>query len=143
VRGSGQALPCADHTFDAVVCTFPTDFITQAAAMRELARVLADDGVLVVVPSAAFTGGGLLRRALDWAYRATGQGSVSEIVAAQRAELEMHLRAWFTPYFEARLHLEPAPRSQVLVLVARKAVRLTGTGEGGQVAPSRPREPVL
>ncbi|MFQ3568740.1 MAG: methyltransferase domain-containing protein, partial [Aggregatilineales bacterium] len=72
-RGRAQALPFADGVFRSVVSTFPTDFIIASQTLYEVGRVLADDGVLVIVPSALFTGGGAAVRLLDGLYRITGQ----------------------------------------------------------------------
>jgi ubiquinone/menaquinone biosynthesis C-methylase UbiE len=73
VRGYGQQLPFADESFDAVVSTFPTPFIVEPATLREVCRVLKPGRRFVIVPSGILTGGGLLRDALETAYRVTGQ----------------------------------------------------------------------
>ena len=52
-RASVQALPFADASFDSVVSTFPTDYIADVAALREINRVLRPGGRLIVVLSAA------------------------------------------------------------------------------------------
>jgi SAM-dependent methyltransferase len=46
-------LPFADASFDAVVSTFPTEYIYEPAAAREIARVLRPGGRLIVVLGAA------------------------------------------------------------------------------------------
>lgn len=51
-QASVQALPFADAAFDNVVSTFPTDYIADPQALRELRRVLRPDGRLIVVLSA-------------------------------------------------------------------------------------------
>ena len=48
-QASVQALPFADAAFDNVVSTFPTDYIADPQALRELRRVLRPDGRLIVV----------------------------------------------------------------------------------------------
>jgi SAM-dependent methyltransferase len=48
-----QRLPLADATFDDVVSTFPTDYIVDPAALREVARVLRPGGRFVVVLGAS------------------------------------------------------------------------------------------
>ncbi len=73
VRGRGQALPFPAGSFPAVVSTFPTEFIIDPFTVREVYRVLAPDGRFVIVINGLLTGGGILRRVLEWAYRVTGQ----------------------------------------------------------------------
>ncbi len=73
VRCKAQALPFSDGTFQAVVSTFPTEFIVDPLTVSEVSRVLAPGGRLVIVANGVLTGGGWLRRALEWAYRITGQ----------------------------------------------------------------------
>ena len=48
-QASVQARPFADAAFDNVVSTFPTDYIADPQALRELRRVLRPDGRLIVV----------------------------------------------------------------------------------------------
>lgn len=48
-----QRLPFAGASFDAVVSTFPTEYIADPAALEEIARVLRPGGRLIVVLGAA------------------------------------------------------------------------------------------
>ena len=48
-QGDVRALPFDDASFDAVVSTFPTDYIADPRSLREIARVLRPGGRLVVV----------------------------------------------------------------------------------------------
>lgn len=50
-QASVQALPFAAASFDNVVSTFPTDYIVDPEALREMRRVLRPDGRLIVVLS--------------------------------------------------------------------------------------------
>ncbi len=52
-QASVQALPFAEASFDTVVSTFPTDYIADPAALREIARVLRPGGRLVIVLGAS------------------------------------------------------------------------------------------
>jgi len=52
-QASVQALPFAEASFDTVVSTFPTDYIADQAALREIARVLRPGGRLVIVLGAS------------------------------------------------------------------------------------------
>lgn len=55
--GSVQALPFGDATFDNVVSTFPTTYITEPIALREMRRVLRPGGRLIVVLAASLLPG--------------------------------------------------------------------------------------
>lgn len=48
-QGDVQHLPFLGESFDTVVSTFPTEYIHEPAALREVARVLCPGGRLVVV----------------------------------------------------------------------------------------------
>ncbi len=48
-QGSVQRLPYADASFDSVVSTFPTEYIADPAALREMARVLRPGGRVIIV----------------------------------------------------------------------------------------------
>ncbi len=49
VQGMAQAQPFADATFDRIVSTFPAAFIVDEQTLAESARLLAEDGQLIVV----------------------------------------------------------------------------------------------
>jgi len=53
VQASVQRLPFADAAFDSVVSTFPTEYIYDPAALREIARVLRPQGRLIIVLGAS------------------------------------------------------------------------------------------
>ncbi|HEX6121648.1 MAG TPA: class I SAM-dependent methyltransferase, partial [Ktedonobacterales bacterium] len=64
-QASVQALPFASASFDNAVSTFPTDYIADQEALREIRRVLRPDGRLIVVVSAMFLPGRALLAPLD------------------------------------------------------------------------------
>jgi ubiquinone/menaquinone biosynthesis C-methylase UbiE len=72
-RGRAQALPFADSVFDAVVSTFPAEFILRPMTLHEVARVLRSGGRAVVVAEARLEGRGPLSRFIEWLYVITGQ----------------------------------------------------------------------
>jgi ubiquinone/menaquinone biosynthesis C-methylase UbiE len=113
-RCRAQQLPFADGAFDGVVCTFPTDFIYQPDTLAEVNRVLKRAGPLVIIPTAAIVGGGMVGRFMEWLYRITGQ----------RGDPRTDFRALLLPMFERAgfdLTVEEVacPRSRVTVLIAR------------------------
>ena len=113
-RGMAQALPFADGVFQAVVSTFPSDFILQPTTLREIHRVLKPDGRLVVVPNAVLNGSGAVEAGIEWLYRVTGQrgGSTADPNTIQH---------FLAPYgFEARLVEEVCHGSVATVIISRK-----------------------
>jgi ubiquinone/menaquinone biosynthesis C-methylase UbiE len=74
-RARATALPFAPRLFDAVILTFPTEFIYDPACIHQLARALKDGGRLVVAETCRFQRRDLLARCLEWLYRITGQRS--------------------------------------------------------------------
>lgn len=110
-RARAQHLPFAAGTFAAVVCTFPTEFIFAPETLREVGRVLRQDGCLIVVPVGILTGRGAAEAGLEWLYRLTGQRDSGPGDVAQ----------FFAPYgLTAFLTQEECPRSRAQVIVARK-----------------------
>jgi ubiquinone/menaquinone biosynthesis C-methylase UbiE len=113
-RGAAQALPFRDEQFTSVVSTFPSEFIIAPETLREVWRVLADSGVLVIVPGATFSGGGAAKALLEWLYKITGQRQ-------PEADLSGQYEAWFAGYgFQVEVRQEPCPHSVALVIIARK-----------------------
>jgi len=111
VRGKAQQLPFPAKRFKAVISTFPTDFIFAAETLHDIARILSDDGQLIIVPNGVLTGGGVTETGMEWLYRITGQRGGQHPPIAQ----------FFEPYgFSAVLHEKRCPRSIAQVIVARK-----------------------
>ena len=75
VRALAQAQPFPHAAFDAIVATFPSDYIIDRATLAEARRVLRPGGQLVVVLAAAFDRDGTYARLIDLAYRLTLQRS--------------------------------------------------------------------
>lgn len=111
-RGMAQALPFPAETFDAVVSTFPTDFIIAPETLHEVYRVLKSGGVLVIVPNAVFTGGGWSAKLLECLYQITGQ--------RQGSPEKVEIAPLFVPFQATRVE-EPCPHSVVTVIIAQKS----------------------
>lgn len=73
VRCCVQALPFRSGEFDSVVSTFPSDFIADAATLREVQRVTNERGRLIVVFGAQLIGREPSKVLIEWLYRLTGQ----------------------------------------------------------------------
>jgi ubiquinone/menaquinone biosynthesis C-methylase UbiE len=76
VRAGAEALPFQAGNFQTVLATFPSEYIIQPTTLREVARVLAPTGRLVIVDAPRFGNDGIYERAIDLAYRLTFQRSV-------------------------------------------------------------------
>lgn len=111
VRGRAQRLPFASGSFPSAVTTFPTEFILEADSLRELQRVLAPGGRLVIVGEARLTGRGIAVGFLEWLYAITGQRR------PWPPDAEALLRA---AGFQAAIERHVLPRSEVVVVVAQK-----------------------
>ena len=72
VRARAQAMPFRSGAFDSIVSTFPAEFIVEPATLKEIARVMKQEGRAVVVQGVAFKQS-LPARFLEWLYTATGQ----------------------------------------------------------------------
>lgn len=110
-RANASHLPYPSETYAAVISTFPTAFITLPAVLEEIYRVLQPGGLLIIVPGAAFTGGSVFSRLLEWLYRITGQ----------REDHSFSFTDWLDEAgFESRIALENCPYSQVTLILGRK-----------------------
>lgn len=87
VRGSVLHLPLPAHSLNAIVATFPTEYIIQTATIAEFRRVLRPGGRLVFVPAATLLGGGPVRGVIRLAFWLTGQ-------SASLAPTLDHLPGW-------------------------------------------------
>ncbi|MCW1967672.1 MAG: methyltransferase domain-containing protein [Anaerolineae bacterium] len=125
-RADVMRLPFADASFDCLIATFPTEFISAQATLREARRVLAGDGVFVIVPSITLTGNGPLPAFIRWLYRITNQQSgrkpaeiVQESAAAARFAAKVAQLG-----FALNTHQVPTQHAEVTVWVLRKQLGL-------------------
>jgi ubiquinone/menaquinone biosynthesis C-methylase UbiE len=68
-----QALPFRSGEFDTVVATFPSDYISELATLREVQRVTNERGEMIVVFGAHLIGREPSKVLIEWLYRLTGQ----------------------------------------------------------------------
>jgi ubiquinone/menaquinone biosynthesis C-methylase UbiE len=113
-RGYAQNLPYPGHTFNTVVATFPTEYIFELPALREIRRVLAPGGKLVIIPTAWVTGTGLLERMAAWLFTVTGQaGAIEATLPIMRARIR-------SGGFDVHHELVDLKGSRVLIILATK-----------------------
>jgi ubiquinone/menaquinone biosynthesis C-methylase UbiE len=67
-RALAQKIPFASESFDAIISTFPSEYIFDMQTLSEAHRVLRSRGRLIVLPVAFPTSG-----FLKWLYKVTGQ----------------------------------------------------------------------
>lgn len=111
-RGYTQALPFAAASFDSVISTFSSEYITDARTLAEARRVLKPGGRLVIVPVAWMGGQSLPERFMQWLFRVTGQGGEG---------LEERIVFFLAQHgFEAVCVRVPVQNSTVLVVSAEQ-----------------------
>lgn len=83
-RGRAQLLPYPEGSFDTVVSTFPSEYISDPSTLAEIRRVLRAAGRLVIIPAASIVGRGTIDRAAAWLFRVTHQAPASPGEALSR-----------------------------------------------------------
>jgi ubiquinone/menaquinone biosynthesis C-methylase UbiE len=76
IHGKSQNLPFPDHSFNKVVATFPSDYISDKETLSQAWRVLDDPGELIILPIAWITGKSWWDKFAAWTFRITGQAPV-------------------------------------------------------------------
>jgi SAM-dependent methyltransferase len=97
-RARADGLPFADCTFDSVVSTFPSEYITGERTLAEVSRVLKPGGRLVIVPGGWLNPKGAKGRTLEGVSRAV-YGHRTAPDTADPVELEMRIaqgEGWYT-----------------------------------------------
>jgi ubiquinone/menaquinone biosynthesis C-methylase UbiE len=113
-RADALRLPFPDGAFDAIVSTFPAEFVFAPETLAGVARLLQRDAAFVIVPTAGFRQKGLTTRAVDAAYRATGQRA--SLATAESRVAERFARAGLT--FNSRR--VDTPQAEVVVWLAAR-----------------------
>lgn len=109
VRGITQALPFAGDSFDAVIATFPAEYILAPETLRDVARVLSPGGRFVVAGLVGQIEHPLLRRLLRPIYGDIRDGAL--VYFAQAAE---------SAGFEARIETNPGSWMSMPVMILEK-----------------------
>lgn len=111
VSGYAQFMPFKNNSFDRIVATFPSEYITDPQTLTGIYRILQPGGALVTIPLAWIKGGTLLDRIAAWLFRITRQAPQWD-------------PAWSQPFenagFEVRILLQDIQQSTVLIIIAKK-----------------------
>lgn len=111
VRGTVQHLPFPAQIFEAIICTFPTNFIFESSTMREVHRILVSQGQYIIVLNGMLNSDNFIENSIEWLYKITGQ----------RESENYSLSDIFETYgFKISIALETCPHSKALVIVATK-----------------------
>jgi ubiquinone/menaquinone biosynthesis C-methylase UbiE len=115
-RGIAQQLPFSSQSFDSIVATFPSEYITNAQTLSEVKRCLSDGGRFIVLPAAMLVGRGILDRLMALVFRITHQSPADPI--------EIFSERLRQPFEEAGFHVEikglDVKSSLLLVVIAAK-----------------------
>jgi ubiquinone/menaquinone biosynthesis C-methylase UbiE len=110
-RGLAQQLPFANHSFECVISTFPTEYIFNAQTLSEISRCLSDRGRLIVLP-VAWPKSGFLK----WLYRVTGESPADEQTSIQSKMKEPFINAGF----KTKVEIVELQSSILMIIVANK-----------------------
>lgn len=119
VNGYAQLFPFSTGSFDQVVATFPSDYVTHPSTVREISRILTPGGQFVLIPLAWITGYQWPDRLAAWLFRITGQAP------KRQHSLETYAHPFIQSLqqsgFQTQVHGIQLESSQVLVVLATKA----------------------
>ncbi len=110
VRSLSQALPFPSGSFDCLVSTFPSEYITDPHTLSEVSRVLLPGGRLVVLP-AAWPRNPLLA----WLYRVTGETPTGALEVVKERLLAPFQNSGLKP----EIHTVQIHSGVVMILIAR------------------------
>ena len=121
VRGDVRALPFAGGQFEAILSTFPAEFIVDPLVHAEARRVLREQAAWIIIPSARITG----RQGLDRILAGLGRQIAlqDDPLPGFRARLE-------AAGFQVESGWVTLPRSQVMRIVARRPSDRPREGSG-------------
>lgn len=115
-RADARSLPFPAGAFDAVVLTFPADYITEPEPWIAFRRVLRPGGVVLVLLGALPRGAHPLRLLSRVLFRITGQGRVQDL-----QQVRTQFQAFFpTIGLAGDLHMEVVNGSELFIISARR-----------------------
>ncbi|HLO30469.1 MAG TPA: methyltransferase domain-containing protein [Anaerolineales bacterium] len=110
-RGVAQYLPFSNESFDTVIATFPTEYITDPNTLAEVRRCLIDGGRLIVLPVSLPK-----NPFLDWLFKVTHQSPVEALEVVRSRLKEPFVVAGFQTVVETL----DVKSGILLVVLARK-----------------------
>lgn len=110
-RGLAQRLPFRDESFDTVVATFPTEYISDPRTLAEVQRCLSDGGLFIVLPVALPR-----NRLLDWLFKITHQAP-SEALETVKSKLR---EPFAEAGFETEVRTLDVKSGILLIVIAKK-----------------------
>ena len=110
-QGLAAELPFPSECFDAVVATFPTEYIIDERVVREIRRTLRSGGRLTIVPVAYIRGPLWIDRLAAGLFRITGQAPPPSDDWDQSLQ---------TVGFRTKIERVDLPRAQVVRILADK-----------------------
>ena len=113
-RGLAQHLPFPNGSFDSVVSTFPSDYITDPRTLAEVRRCLLSGGRFIVLPVAWPK-----NPFLDWLFRVTGESPSEALELVKSKFKEPFTKAGF----ETEVRTLDVKSSILLIVVARTPSR--------------------
>ena len=113
-RGVGQHLPFHDGSFDTVVATFPTEYITDQGTLAEVKRCLSDGGRFIILPVAWPK-----NRLLDWLFKVTSQSPTEAMEVVKSRLREPFVQAGFI----TEIQTVDVQSSTLLIVLATKPSR--------------------
>lgn len=113
-RGMAQQLPFRDESFDTVVATFPTEYITDPGTLAEVKRCLSNEGRFIVLPVAWPK-----TRILDLLFKVTNQAPTEALEMVKSKLREPFAGAGF----ETEVRTLDVQSGILLLVLARKPAR--------------------
>lgn len=111
IRGLGQQLPFRNESFDTIVATFPTEYITNPGTLAEVRRCLSKGGILIVLPVAWPR-----NRILEWLFKVTHQAPTEALKIVKSKLREPFVGAGF----ETEVRTLEVQSGILLIVLAKK-----------------------
>ena len=111
-RGVSQSLPFSGNTFETILATFPSNYITDPRTLAEVKRCLTPAGRLIVLP-VAWPRNPLL----DWLFRVTGESPAAALEPVKSKFKQPFVEAGF----ETEIKMLDAKTGILLIILARSS----------------------